>query len=128
MYGKYFEYNGHKSTDFGLMIGGINISSDVPFAMSRDIYAGTLNRYRNKVNHMGTKWSNVLQFDISFVKDACLYPNSVDLIFTEDEVNNINAWLTSPDFPLLFHMYGFDEEAGSSYDSVYIHKDQWSTS
>lgn len=123
MYGKYFEYNGHKSTDFGLMLGGFDVSSDVPFAMARDIYAGTLNRYRNKVNHMGTKWSNVLQFDLSFIKDVCANPNQEDLIFSEDEVNEINAWLTSPDFPLLFHMYDYDETTKSDYDSIYFRKD-----
>lgn len=126
MYGKYFEYNGHKSTDFGLMLGGFDVSSDIPFAMARDIYAGTLNRYRNKVNHMGTKWSNVLQFDLSFVKDVCANPNQADLIFSEDEVNEINAWLTSPDFPLLFHMYDYDEEINSIYDTIYIRKTSWS--
>lgn len=125
MYGKYFEYNGHKSTDFGLMLGGFDVSSDIPFAMARDIYAGTLNRYRNKVNHMGTKWSNVLQFDLSFVKDMCANPNQADLIFSEDEVNEINAWLTSPDFPLLFHMYDYDEEINSIYDTIYIRKTSW---
>lgn len=125
MYGKYFEYNGHKSTDFGLMLGGFDVSSDIPFAMARDIYAGTLNRYRNKVNHMGTKWSNVLQFDLSFVKDVCANPNQADLIFSEDEVNEINAWLTSPDFPLLFHMYDYDEEINSIYDTIYIRKTSW---
>ena len=121
MFGQYFEYNGHKSTDFGLMIGGLNMSTDIPFAMARDTYVGALNRYKNKVNHMGTKWSGVLQFTLSFVKDTCTSPN--DMFFTEEEVNTINSWLTSPDFPLLFHMYDEDFSISSAYDSIYLHKD-----
>ena len=126
MFGKYFEYNNHKSTDFGLMIGGLNMSTDIPFAMARDTYVGALNRYKNKVNHMGTKWSGVLQFTISFVKDTCVSPN--DMVFTEEEVNAINSWLTSPDFPLLFHMYDEDTIGYSEYDSIYIHRNQWLSS
>jgi hypothetical protein len=34
-------------------------------------------------------------------------------VFTEEEVNAINAWLTSPDYPTLFHMYDYDFERDS---------------
>jgi len=103
MYGKYFIYDGKSSQDYGLMLGSLDNSDSIPFAMSREVYQGTLNRFKNKVNHMGTKWAEVLQFTISCIKDVCQYPN--DMVFTEDEVNEINSWLTSPDYPLLFHMY-----------------------
>ena len=122
MYGKYFTYDGKSSQDFGMMIGSVGGGDDIPFAMTREVYQGTINRYKNRVNHMGTKWAEVLQFTISLVKDTCLYPSQNDMIFTEDEVNEINAWLTSPDYPLLFHMYDEDFVVSDEYDRVYFHK------
>ena len=53
---------------------------------------------------MGTQWSDVLTFEISIMKDSCV-TDADDLNFTEDEVDEINAWLTSPDYPILLHIY-----------------------
>ena len=53
MYGKYFTYDNEASTDYSLMISGFQ-QDDVPLAMNRELLKGTLNRYRNRVNHMGT--------------------------------------------------------------------------
>ncbi len=108
MYGKYFTYNNRSSEDFNLMIGGVNASTAIPFAMSRQVIKGNLNRYKNQVNFMGTAWSDVLVFEISVTRDVCNDENT-ELVFSEDEVNEINAWLTSPDYPLLFHMYNYED-------------------
>lgn len=105
MYGKYFTYNGHSSEEFGLIIGGTDSLSDIPFAMSRQTQVGTLGKYRNKVNSMGTIWDSVLSFSIPLMKDPCIYTVQEDMFFTEDEIAEINAWLTSPNYPILFHMY-----------------------
>lgn len=120
MYGKYFTYDNEASTDYGLMIGGFEIDNDIPFAMNRELLKGSLNRYRNRVNHMGTQWSDVLEFTISFIKDTCQNTTQSSMVFTEDEVNDINAWLTSPDYPILFHMYDFDFERDSSDNLLLI--------
>lgn len=120
MYGKYFTYDNEASTDYGLMIGGFEVNDDIPFAMSRDLLKGSLNRYRNRVNHMGTQWSDVLEFTISFIKDTCQNTTQSSMVFTEDEVNAINTWLTSPDYPILFHMYDYDFERDSSDSLILI--------
>lgn len=65
---------------------------------------------------MGTQWSNVLQFELSFIKNPCEYPDQTDMIFTEYEVNRIAAWLTSPDYPILLHMYDDDLDRFTRYD------------
>lgn len=112
MSNEYFTYNGHSSSDYNLVIGGLDINNSIPLGMDRNILAGTMNRYRNSPNHMGTQYSGVLVLSISMVKDPCISPNQADMIFTEDEVNEITTWLTSPDYPMLFHMYnssGIDE-------------------
>lgn len=119
MYGKYFTFDNEASTDYNLMIGGFQ-RDDVPLAMNRELLKGTLNRYRNRVNHMGTQWSDVLEFTISFMKDPCNKSYQSDMIFTEDEVDAINTWLTSPDYPILFHMYDYDFEKDGSDNMVLI--------
>jgi len=68
---------------------------------------------------MGTRWSDVLVFNIQFIKSPCDSGSAANMYFTEDEVNEINAWLTSPDYPTLFHMYDYDFERDSS-DSVIL--------
>lgn len=56
---------------------------------------------------MGTAFSDVLKFSISLMHDEC---NGQAAVFTEDEIDEIAAWLTSPDYPLLFHMYDYRTE------------------
>ena len=117
MYGKYFTYNGHSSEEFGLIIGGTDSLTDIPLAMSRQVNVGTLGKYRNKVNTMGTTWDSVLSFSIPLMKDPCTYTVQEDMFFTEDEIAEINAWLTSPNYPVLFHMYD-TETTGSGTEVV----------
>lgn len=119
MYGKYFTYDNEASTDYCIMIGGFQVD-DVPLAMNRELLKGTLNRYRNRVNHMGTQWNDVLEFTISFIKDPCNKSYQSNMIFTEDEVDAINTWLTSPDYPILFHMYDYDFERDGSGDNMIL--------
>ena len=69
---------------------------------------------------MGTKWSNPLSFTVSFIKDVCTESSQQNLVFTEEEVNQVNAWLTSPDYPTLFHMYDYDFERDSLNNMILI--------
>ena len=69
---------------------------------------------------MGTKWNEPLSFTISFMKDVCSEPSQRNLVFTEEEVNAINTWLTSPDYPTLFHMYDYDFERDSLNNMILI--------
>jgi len=48
-----FDYNGRNSAEFDLVIGSISMSDDIPLGLNREILAGTLNRYRSTVHHMG---------------------------------------------------------------------------
>ena len=106
----YFTYNGHSSSEYNLVIGSMGaMNNSISLAMSREILKGTINRYKSNPNHMGTRWNDVLQFTISMVKDPCTYTNQDSMIFTEDEIDEIDSWLTSPDYPLLFHMYDTDD-------------------
>lgn len=119
MHGKYFTYDGEDSQTHRLAIAGLEQNDDVVFSLGREVLASQLNRYRNRVGHMGTRWSDVLVFNIQFIKSPCDSGSAANMYFTEDEVNEINAWLTSPDYPTLFHMYDYDFERDSS-DSVIL--------
>ena len=114
MYGNYFYYNGQTSQDYGLMIGGYNLDTDVPLGMSREILRGSMNRYRITPNHMGTAYQEPLVFTISMVKDQC--SSADEYVFTEDEVDAIVSWLTEPQYPTLFHMYDEEPDVYKKYD------------
>ncbi len=121
MFGKYFTYNGHSSSEYGLMIGYIDgMSVNVPLSLSRDSLYGTLNRWKNKVNSMGAVWQDCLTFEIGCILSFCDQEYDSETVITEDELDEINAWLTSPDYPLLFHMYDYDFEKEVGYDTLYI--------
>ena len=120
MYGKYFEYDGTDSQELHLAIAGLEQSDDVTFGLGREVLHSSLNRYRNRVGHMGTRWSDVLTFNIQLIKDPCEFPAQSAMFFTEDEVDEINAWLTSPDYPKLLHMYDYDFERDSSGNTILI--------
>lgn len=120
MHGKYFTYDGEDSQTHSLAIAGLEQNDDVVFSLEREVFASQLNRYRNRVGHMGTRWSNVLVFNIQFIKEPCNNASAAKMYFTEDEVNEINAWLTSPDYPTLFHMYDYDFERDSSDSMILV--------
>ena len=126
LHGVYFTYNNESSQNYNLIIAGFD-AEEIPLAMGREIFSGSLNQYRNKTYHMGTNWSGVLTFTVSFMKDPCV---GSDLTFSEDEISAINAWLTSPNYPILFHMYDYvidENEAmvvvGKKYDYFGVFND-----
>lgn len=49
-----------------------------------------------------------------------MYTDINEAAFTEDEINTIMAWLTSPDYPMLFHMYDYDLDENKN--PVYINR------
>ena len=106
MFGVYFTFDGKDSRDYHLVMANMSsATADIPLQVDRDLLAGTLNRHRNVVNSMGTTFSDVLRFSISLMHDEC--EGQAEAVFTEDEIDEIAAWLTSPDYPLLFHMYDY---------------------
>lgn len=68
---------------------------------------------------MGTTWNDTLIFTISLFKNDCIDPN--DIIFSEDEVDAVLRWLTSPDYPTLFHMYDYEyvDQGGNPTNKKY---------
>lgn len=107
-YGISFEYDGKSSNDFGVILASIEKNQEFEMGLTRDVIKGGMNKYRNQVNHLGSKYSDVLVFDFTIVKNTC-NKNPGDLLFTRSEVRQINAWLTSPEFPKLLHFNDSDE-------------------
>ena len=103
MFGHHFIYDNHSSEEFKLFTASFNQSTDIPLALSRNVLRGEINRYRSNPYHMGTNWDNTLSFTMDLIKDPCSDIN--DIYFTEDETDDIMAWLTSPDYPILLTHY-----------------------
>lgn len=123
MFGKYFVYDNHSSEEYGLITVSFEQNTEIPMGLTREILKGGTNRFRTSPNHMGTSYSDVLVYDITLSKDSSKHNNQKDLYFTEDEVDEINSWLTSPDYPTLFHMYDYEEEVYKKYDYFGIFTD-----
>lgn len=96
-----FEFNGSRSDDYGIVI--TRIEENDTFGLNRDIVKGERNKYRVRENHFGTIYNDNLSFTISVMKTICnKQPN--ELLFTSNEIRKINAWLTSPQLPKIFHL------------------------
>lgn len=105
-YGKSFTYDGISSEDFHLVLAGLSIP-DTDLGLSRSTEKSTINKYRKQVNVFGTTYDDVLSFTIVLIKDPCTYTDMNDLKFSRQDIREISAWLTSPQFPKLFHMYNY---------------------
>lgn len=89
IFGKYFEFNGKSSEDFGLMIASFDLIDSIPMGLERNVNIGEMNYYRLKPNHFGAIYTNPLQFTVTVVKD----PDSSERnFFTRSEISKINAW------------------------------------
>jgi hypothetical protein len=123
MIGKYFTYNNESSEDYDLVIASLSNSNsalDNSLALEREVLSGTINRWKPQVYTLGTVWSGVLTFTIDCIVSRCETGPQQHGGLTEDELNNIAAWLTSPDYPKLFHMYGYDFLRDAKYQTLYI--------
>lgn len=98
-------YNGKSSEDFDLISCSTETVSDMPMISGREIIKGETTLNRPVANHYGTKYNDVLTFEISFVKRN-------QTLFEREEIRQINAWLTSPKFPALLSL----GEAGESVE------------
>lgn len=123
MFGKHFIYDGHSSEEFNLTIASFDSNDEIPMGLTRNILKGETNRFRTSPNHMGTSYDDVLTFKVTLVKNPCKRTTEKDMYFLEDEIDNINAWLTSSDYPILFHMYDYDNENDHKYDYFGIFTD-----
>lgn len=113
-YGKSFDYNGASTKDFNLIIVSDENISD--FGMSKELLKGSSTKYRKTYNHFGAKYSNPLVFNIKLIKDVNYYSTQKELLFNENEISNIVAWLTSNDIPTLLHFKNYCTNADENID------------
>ena len=107
-YGSKFEFDGKSSEDYGIVLASTGVSNSCEMGLDRTIIRGEMNKYRSQANHLGAKYSDVLSFDFTVIKNPC-NKNPNDLLFTRSEIRNINAWLTGPEIPKILHFYDSDE-------------------
>lgn len=92
-----FFYNGSSSGNYSLSMVSFD-DDEYSFALERAIEKGDITKYRPSPNHFGTKYADVLSFQLSFVKKDAVTAGG-DVYFTTDEYRSIVAWLTSPKLP-----------------------------
>ncbi len=109
VYGKNFEFNGKSSSDFGIMLAGFEEISSIPLGLDREINRGESNVYRPRQNHFGATYASPLEFELSVIKN--IEEDQNDMIFSRNDIRSIAAWLTSPLYPILFHMTDYEFDA-----------------
>lgn len=53
IFGKYFDFNGKSSKDFGLKIVSFDMLDSIPMGLERTINIGEMNIFRQRPNHFG---------------------------------------------------------------------------
>lgn len=111
-----FEFNGHTSDEYGLIITQIEENDNLA---NRSLQLGAKNKYRPRENHFGVLYEDNYSFVIGVMKNPCKN-KSVDSIasndsgyLTSNDIKTINAWLTSPQYPKLLKFINndyFEEE------------------
>lgn len=120
-YCKSFTYNGYSSEDFDLAFGTADGAiTDVKMGLKRSSEHSGITKYRLVPNHSGTKYDEVLEFEISLIRDPCKIVNVGDDRFTRSQISEINAWLTSPRFPQLLHFTYNDNDLKDDMDVFYF--------
>lgn len=117
---KSFTYNGYSSEDFGLAFGTTDGAiTEIEMGLKRSSEHSDITKYRLVPNHSGTKYDEVLEFELGIMRDPCEIIHSEDAKFTRSQISEINAWLTSPRFPQLLHFVDHDKSFKDDMDVYY---------
>lgn len=80
IFGKYFDFNGKSSKDFGLKIVSFDMLDSIPMGLERTINIGEMNIFRQRPNHFGATYSSTLQFTVTVVKDPLISDKNFSLV------------------------------------------------
>lgn len=90
-------YNGKSSKDFGLILVSFDVNDNSGnLGLNKEIIKGESTKFRITKNHFGSKYSDELSFQVSFIKNTC---NNKEQKFSRDELRKITSWLSSNDYP-----------------------------
>lgn len=96
-----------------------NSDSDITLGLKRDIISGETNKYRNVKNHLGTKDTEPLSFEIDVVKSAALYNASPDVCeFSDTDIENVAGYLLNNNYPK--QLIILDRNADNTYTAQKI--------
>ena len=107
-----FKYNGKYLSDFGFKVAK---TIDNTFGLNREIVVGNINTIRNKPNHYGVKYTNTLPLKYLIMKDPCTNNSQGKLTIKENELREIQRWLTSPKTPKCFTLNKDDNNVREYY-------------
>lgn len=107
IYGKSFIFNGQSSDMYNIILASFRLPDTFEMGLSRSLITGEMNKYRTSRNYNGWKYSDVLQFEFSIIKDPC---KTNDITFSRKEVRDINRWLLGSDIPSVLSFADDDDE------------------
>lgn len=105
-FGKSFTYNGkNTASDFGLVLVSLKSDSNsVSLGLDREVEKGSTTKYRESANHYGARYSDVLTYQITLIKNEEKYFNQRDMKFNRTELRKLTSWLTSNRLPKLLEI------------------------
>lgn len=116
MNGKYFTYNNKSTKDYNLVLVDIDGTGEQKFSLNRESGIGSINKYNYSPMSTGSYYSECLSFPIHLVKGSC-ENGIIGTKISLPEINEINSWLTSTDYPTLLNVF---HEKDSDYTRCYF--------
>lgn len=110
--GDYFIFNNINSENYNIVIGNDNAIEDVSFGLNRSIIKSEVNKYREKINVLGTTNDEPISFEFIMLKNPCI---GISSYFTTEELRQVLGWITSPYYPCLFK-WGNKKDGDSQYE------------
>lgn len=76
----------------------VNFEEDtsLPSSINREMDSSEMNKFRPEVTGFGTKYSEVLAFDLHLMKDDSYYGSQEELEIAQAEYEDMVVWLSSP--------------------------------
>lgn len=90
-----FEFLNAKLSDKGLMSVNFDTDTTLPSAIIRELEVSEMNKYKHETFGYGMKYTDVLEFEIHIMKNCKNTKTQSEFKFSNDEYEDIVAWLTS---------------------------------
>lgn len=90
-----FYFNNKFVSDFGFVALSPE-DTEISLGVSRELVQTELTPQRNSINIFGAKYVDTLPLEFLLIKNTCIYKSQDQLIISDEELAEIQSWLTSP--------------------------------
>lgn len=100
-----FIFNGSSLSSKGLMALD-SFEETTQIGLNRELNTSNLSPYRNTIDTFSTQYSEPLTLTFLIMKDVCVQENIEDPIMTNEDLESIMGWLSSPKTPRTLTLVG----------------------